>query len=133
MFVKCLYSSLKDYLHCSNFYNVIIEISNFNDCEYDYSIDVGNRYLVIGGFIRDSNIFYYIYDDHIRVIPALLFDISEISINDSMIFYFDLNQKGLGVTYASLANIPYWYEKYLDEDKLVMQTTSDIISFNLSA
>ncbi|MCH2001556.1 hypothetical protein [Acinetobacter seifertii] len=99
---------------------------------YDYALIVGEKYFVLGGFVKNNCLYYYIYDDYVRVVPTILFDIEKYCLNNDMSFYIDNNQGGcLGVIFNPLNKIDYWYEKYLDEDVDVVEIVNNIINLKL--
>ena len=64
--------------------------------------------------------FYVFDDDEVRVIPGCLFKWNDINV-DSYQFYLDANQNNsLGVIVKSLSGIDYWYERYLNDEKMVI-------------
>lgn len=130
MLLKCISCSVSGafyYLRKNNI-NYSISISYGRDINYDYSIAVGTSYCILGGFIRDECLFYYVYDEYVRVLPAILFEIHNYKIDSYMCFFIDKNQNsGIGVTYMSLSKIDYWYERYLDEDESIMEIVDSIV------
>ncbi|HHP0320376.1 hypothetical protein Q5X54_04280 [Acinetobacter baumannii] len=102
------------------------------DYNYDYALIVGEKYFVLGGFVKNNCLYYYIYDNYVRVVPAILFDIEKYCLSGDMSFYVDNNQGGgLGVIFNPLNKMDCWYEMYLDEDIDVMKIVNNIIIIDL--
>jgi len=94
---------------------------DINPIDYDFYIEKYHQYCVIGAFFRKNNIWFYVFDDdEVRVIPGCLFKWDDINV-DSYQFYLDANQNNsLGVIVKSLSGIDYWYERYLNDEKMVI-------------
>ncbi|MHC3031214.1 hypothetical protein [Acinetobacter nosocomialis] len=115
-----------------HFLNGFFKLSMNYDYDYDYALIVGKKYFVLGGFVKNNCLYYYIYDDYVRVVPAILFDIEKYCLGDDMSFYIDNNQDGgLGVIFNPLNKMDYWYEMYLDEDVDVVRIVNNIINLGL--
>lgn len=95
----------------------------------DYGLVKHTNYFVLGSVLIDNQLYHYIFDDWIRLLPANIFTWVDYFGIDKYIFYYDYNQNGVGVTFEKINNIKYWYEKYLDGDESTLEIVNSILSF----
>lgn len=62
---------------------------------------------------------YILDDENLLIVPSVLFEWTNED-SSSYIFYIDDNEQSLGVIIKELADIDYWFERYINEDDQVI-------------
>lgn len=67
--VECISNSIgKALVEKGSSLNSFFKLSvNYDyDYNYDYALIVGEKYFILGGFVKNNYLYYYIYDDYVR-------------------------------------------------------------------
>lgn len=124
---KCLYTKLSEIKGKGDLleYN-----ANVNPLNYDFGLNVGEDYILLGITQLNSLPYYYILSDNeVDIAPALLFEEAQYKIpKDWVIKISPKDFKTLEILPKFLTDIPNWFEKYLDEDDKVLEIVNDEIN-----
>lgn len=118
----CIYKNLTE---IPNYTDDLVKYKNFvKPIDYDFGLSLGADYLVMGFFVINeiSNIF---------LVPALATNSSKIdTLEVALIALFSIHvtkfpenlvKHNLEVIPKSFAHIPHWFERYMNEEDMVVE------------
>ncbi len=120
MIAKGRYTTVLDAISMSDLVKPNEYTDYINPLDYDFHIKRNQEYLIVGAIQRKNSIWLYIIDDDdILIVPQVLFEFTNYDCS-SYVFYIDDNEKSLGVIIKELADIDYWFERYINEDNQII-------------
>lgn len=120
MKVKGIYTTVQDAISANSLIKSDEYADYINPLDYDFYINKEQEYQVVGAVQRKNTIWLYILDDeNLLIVPSVLFEWTNEDCS-SYIFYIDDNEQSLGVIIKELADIDYWFERYINEDDQVI-------------
>ena len=125
--VKCLYTKISEIKEKGDLYEYN---SNVNPLTYDFGLNVGEHYVLLGITQLNNLPYYYILSDNeVDITPAILFEDEQYNIPvDWIIKISPKDHKTLEISPKFLADIPNWFEHYMDEDEEVVSVINQAIS-----
>jgi DNA polymerase III epsilon subunit-like protein len=124
MKTKCLYNSVSSVPHINDLtqYEGMI-----NPIDLDFAMDLNTDYIVLGCKFWNNTAWLYVIpndkkDELIDIAPVVLFDFARESIPRDWVIKIDPeNNKSLEILPKFLADIPNWFERYMDEEEEIVE------------
>jgi hypothetical protein len=100
---------------------------------YDFCIDKNVNHIVFGTIEWDGTPWIYVVpvkgDMELSILPAILFSFKHSEIPSDMILRVTQNQKpSFEILPKSLAEIDHWFERYVDEEKEIVDIVNNEIN-----